>query len=168
MFGWKQKMAKSKSKRKDAKPYKPQVNKVDAKLNQLAYTLKHNSLVVSDFDKVCSCFNHIWYLQEVSADSKYNWLGLNYLNSVKNSVLKLLNIMVEYDNYPANHPIKVHHMTRKKIMWFIFKFMVQLKPDMARITPSKNSKYKLQAQINCFMSVKIKNTNLAKYMITPF
>ena len=160
-------MAKSKSKRKDAKPYK-QVNKIDEKLKQLAYSLKHNSLVVSDFNKVCSCFNHLWYLQEVSADRNYNLVGLKYLNSVKNSVLKLLNIMVLYDNYPANYHIKVHHMTRKKIMWFIFKFLAQLKPLMIDIRPTKNTKYKIEAQRKCFISVKIQNTDLAKYMIAPF
>lgn len=111
------------------KKYNP-TDSVQQNLSNVSYKMKHNKLCIGDTYSMLYTLQHIFYVQGLIKDSSYRNDSIKYLNQIKTALDKALklvisNCMSNEDGYLCGDPkvpIKVHHITRGKIMYFCEKY----------------------------------------------
>lgn len=136
------------------KKYTPKPSAAQVALSDVAYKLKNNQLTMSDTYNVLIISQHLFWIQAASKDMDWKLTSLKYLNSVKNSLKKVLNLIesqcVYNDDGVATAvpimPIKLHPRTRDKILYFIIKIYTPTLQLWSNLKASKMSKLKVEAR----------------------
>lgn len=145
------------------KKYTPKPSSAQTALSDVAYKLKNNQLTMSDTYNVLIVSQHLFWVQAASKSMDWKLTSLKYLNSVKNSLKKLLDLIESqcvYDDdgsaraNPAM-PIKLHPRTRDKLLYFIIKIYTPTLQLWTNLKASKMSKLKVEArqQLDFFISL---------------
>jgi len=72
------------------KKYTPKPSTAQVALTNVAYKLKNNKLTMEDTYDVMIISQHLFWVQAASKDMDWKLTSLKYLNSVKNSLKKML------------------------------------------------------------------------------
>ena len=72
------------------KKYTPKPSTAQTALANVAYKLKNNKLTMEDTYDVMVVSQHLFWVQAASKDMGWKLTSLKYLNSVKNSLKKML------------------------------------------------------------------------------
>lgn len=108
------------------KKYTPQRDQIDANLRRLSKLMNDNNFAMIDTFNLLLAYQHVFYvqgMQRISLDSKNK---IKFLNSVKNAMERVISKIesqcVEHDGTlyakAANDPVKIHKLTRLRIIYF--------------------------------------------------
>lgn len=136
------------------KKYNPKPSTAQTALSDVAYKLKNNKLKMEDTYNVLIISQHLFWVQAASKDMDWKLTSLKYLNSVKNSLKKMLDLIESqcyYDDDGAaranpNMAIKLHPRTRDKLLYFIIKIYNPTLRLWSNLKASKMAKLKVEAR----------------------
>ena len=136
------------------KKYTPKPSTAQTALANVAYKLKNNKLTMEDTYDVMVVSQHLFWVQAASKDMGWKLTSLKYLNSVKNSLKKML-LLIESQCYydedgsaraNPNMIVKLHPKTRDKILYFIIKIYNPTLKLWSNLKPSKMAKLRAEAR----------------------
>jgi hypothetical protein len=136
------------------KKYTPKPSTSQTALSDVAYKLKNNKLKMEDTYNVLIISQHLFWVQAASKDMDWKLTSLKYLNSVKNSLKKMLDLIESQCYYDEDGsaranptmPIKLHPRTRDKLLYFIIKIYTPTLQLWSSLKASKMSKLKAEAR----------------------
>lgn len=161
-------------KKKRDKKYNPQKSQKDlpiiAIMKDLFYGFKKRGVIAGDVENLLVGYQHLYFLQSISRDTKYKLVSLENLNKCKNAIRVILDIIVEQnltlvnDEYFGNKDLKVFVSKKliNRVMWYMKKlYIVTLQAFSLGI---QYPKHIIEARKMMSLDVLMKNTQLAPFI----
>lgn len=146
--------------KKRNKQYRPRECTSQKSLKDVIYKLNKNTLTMGDMYNIMIAIQHLFWIQIINREYEYKFIQMTYLNSVKRSIIKLLEIIKKQTTYKdgtyfadSEHLIELHPKTKHKILWFYVKIYEPTLNLWSLLNPTKMAKLKQEArqQLDFFM-----------------
>lgn len=107
------------------KKYQPKDPVID-NLNNVAYKMRNNNLKIGDTFSLLLAYQHIFYVQGIVREGIAKHDNIKYLNKIKEAFERVLVKVIDNCFYNddgvlcgnTNLEIKIHKLTRQKILYF--------------------------------------------------